>query len=585
MSEPAGQLNSVPTQARSRGRRVWLFRLIAVALSLLPLVILEIGLRVFGLGYDTRLVVPVAGDAAPSTYRLNPSVDRAYFGLVDLSGPEPRPFALPKPQGVFRILVVGGSTVAGFPFPFELAMPRQLEIVLEQQSPDRQFEVLNAGITAINSHSEVDIVRQGIACEPDLIVVHSGHNEFYGPGGEASTASGFAPSLYPLLQVLRRQRLFQLGVSLVFRAPKAHLQETLPADIAIPWDGPVVARARGSFEAHLRDMVATATRARIPILLTTVPCNLRDQSPMHSLPRKDLTEQQQQEQAERCRAAARHSSYREYDAALAELKVARELDPTSSILAYREAQCLEGLGRNDAAADAYALAADLDGCRFRAPSVFNAAVQRVAGDGPSTVLFCDVASRLREQSRFPVPGDDLFLEHVHCNLQGNWHVALILGRFIQEQVLHAEWRPERIPTGERRDALLGVTPVDHLAADSFALMAVRAWPLKLAADSPLEIERAKTRVSRDYALLSPLDRKIFAGLNLDTIQQDLLIGMAGGYRAVGRDDLAQEMFRRHALRRPWEVPATADATEPSGNSPGPKIESRPMAEGQVSQEQ
>lgn len=575
MSEPAVQLNSAPIQTRSRRRRLWLFRLIAVALSLLPLVLLEIGLRVFGFGYDTRLVVRVAGDAAPGTYRLNPSVDRAYFGYVDVQGPEPRPFALPKPKGLVRILVVGGSTVAGFPYPFELAMPRQLEIVLQQQSPHRQIEVLNAGITAINSHSEVDIVRQGTACEPDLIVVHSGHNEFYGPGGEASTASGFAPSLYPLLQILRRQRLFQLGLSLVHRAPKAHLLETLPADIAIPLDGPVFARTRGSFEAHLREMVATAARARIPILLTTVPSNLRDQSPMHSLSRQDLTEQQQQEQADRCRAAARHSSYREYDAALAELKAARKLDPTSSILAYREAQCLEGLGRNGAAAGAYVLAADLDGCRFRAPSAFNAAVQRVAGAGPDTVLFCDVASRLREQSSFPVPGDDLFLEHVHCNLQGNWHIALILGRFIQEQVFQAQWRPERIPTDERRDALLGVTPVDHLAADTFSLMAVQAWPLKLAADSALEIDRATARVSRDYALLSPLDRRIFASLSLDTIQQDLLIGMASGYRAAGRDDLAREMLRRHGLRRPWEA---------HGNSLGPNSEGRSPAESRMSKD-
>lgn len=554
MSEPASQPNSTPTQARPRPRRLWLFRCAAIALSLLPLVVLEIGLRILGYGHDARLVVPATGSTAPGTHRLNPGVDRAYFGSMDLLGPEPRPFLLPKPQGLYRILVVGGSTVAGFPYPFELALPRQLQVVLEQQSPDRRFEVLNAGITAINTGSEVDIVRQAVAAEPDLIIVHSGHNEFYGPGGEASTASGLAPRLYPLLRVLRRLRVFQLGSSLVALPLQGHPLETLPADIAIPLDGPVFARALSSYEAHLRQMAALATEAGIPILLTTVPGNLRDQSPMQSLSRQDLTESQQREQDERCKAAARHSSYGEYDAALAALQSARRLDPTSAILAYREAQCLEMLGRAGEAAEAYVLAGDLDGCRFRAPSAFQAAVRRVASEGRGGVQFCDVSGRLHAQSKLPVPGDDFFLEHVHYNLEGTWRVALILGEFIHKEVLCTEWRPERVATEERRDALLGVTPVDHLAADTLALMAVQAWPLRLAPDSAIQIDRVRARLRRDYALLSPLDRKVFADLSLDAIQQDLLVGMAGGYRAAGREDLAQEMLRRHGLRRPWDTP-------------------------------
>ncbi len=551
-SESLRRASPVRTVARPRRRRVWLFRVVAIGLSLFSLIVLEIGLQVLHFGYDTRLVVPVTHAAAQGTHRLNPHADRAYFGPLDVVGPEPRPFQLPKPRGLYRILVVGGSTVAGFPYPFELALPRQLEIVLQQQSPDRPFEVLNAGMTAINTHSEVDVVRQGLTCEPDLIVVHSGHNEFYGLGGEASTASGFAPSLYPLLETLRQRRLFQLGESCVRRPRKVNLQEALPADIAIPLDGPVVARACASYEENLRRMAALATQAGIPILLTTVPSNLHDQSPMHSLARRDLTEGQQREQGERQKAAARHFSYGEFDAALAALKAARQLDPASAILAYREAQCLEMLGQRRDAADAYLLAADLDGCRFRAPSAFRATVRRVASAGPQTVLFCDIAGRLGEQSGRLVPGEDFFLEHVHYNLEGTWRVALILGRFIHEQVLRAEWQPARVPQEERRDALLGITRLDHLAADTFTLMAVQAWPLKLAPDSAVQGERIKARLRQDYAQLSPLDREIFAGLTLDDIQQDLLVSMGNGYRAAGREDLAQEMFRLHRQRRPWE---------------------------------
>jgi hypothetical protein len=205
------------------------------------------------------------------------------------------------------------------------------------------------------------------------------------------------------------------------------------------------------------------------------------------------------------------------------------------------------------------LAADLDGCRFRAPSEFHGIVMSVASAGPETVLFCNVYRELLDRSKM---GDDVFLEHVHYNLEGNWRVALILGQFIHERILRTEWRPARIPNDERRDALLGVTRLDHLAADTFTLMAVQAWPLKLAPDSAIQIERVKTRLRQDYALLSPLDREIFTGLSLDAIQQDLLVSMGNGYRAAGREDLAQEMFRRHRQRRPWEAARFEDAAKP-----------------------
>ncbi len=543
----------IPRSACRGGWRTWAFRIAAVALSLSPLVLLELGLRLVGFGHNPRLVEPIPQPTTWGTHRLNPAADRAYYGRMDLLGPEPRPFVLPKPPGIYRIVVVGGSTVAGFPYPFELAMPRQLQVVLEQQSPEQKFEVLNAGITAINTLSEVDLVRQAIACEPDLIVVHSGHNEFYGPGGAASTASAFVPQFHPLLHFLRHQRVFQLAGLLLPRPLRGHPQETFPADIAIPQNGPIFARALKAYEDHLREMVRLAADAEISILLTTVPCNLRDQSPMHSLSRTDLTEEQRKKLNELLQAAERHASYREYEASLAALTTARQMDPDSAILAYRQAQCLEALGHREAAAAAYTLAADLDGCRFRAPSAFHTVVQQVASEGADSVGFCDVAARLRELSQFPAPGEDFFLEHVHYNLEGNWRVALILGQHIQEQILRRPWQSERVSDAARRDALLGVTPFDRLAADTFALMVVQAWPLSLAPDSGLQAARVKARIAQTFASLSAEEQKIFADLSLDAIQQDLLGGMAVGYRAAGREDRAAEMLRLRRLRRPWEA--------------------------------
>jgi tetratricopeptide (TPR) repeat protein len=394
-----------------------------------------------------------------------------------------------------------------------------------------------------------------------LIVVHSGHNEFYGVGGLASTTGGISPRLYPLLEGLRRQRLFQLGLSLIHRSPNAHLLETLPADISIPLDSRVVVRVKECYRANVQKTVNLAVEAGIPILLTTIPSNLRDLSPMHSIARRDLTEQQQRQQAERRKTAARHFSYQEFEAALSTWRAARQLDPANALLAYREAQCLEGLNRFEEAAEAYVLACDLDGCRFRAPSCFESVVQRVASGGPDTVLFCDVAGRLRDESRLPVPGNDFFLEHVHYNLEGHWQVALILGKFIHERILAANWRPERVPSVERRDELLGVTPLDHLMGDSTTLMMFGVWPLKLAPDTPRQMGLVKARIQHAYARLSPLDRELFASLSLAAMQHELLVAMGKAYLDAGRQDLALEMFETHIRRRPWELSGYIGAAE------------------------
>src|SRR5262245_7334522 len=130
-SAPATHARSSPS-----GRK-WLFRSSAVVIGLLPFVVLEAALRLIGYGYDNRLVIPAPLPAAPNRHILNPATDRAYFGRADLPGPEPRPFPLPKPADGFRIVVVGGSTVTGFPYPIELSFPRHLQVILQEQNPGR----------------------------------------------------------------------------------------------------------------------------------------------------------------------------------------------------------------------------------------------------------------------------------------------------------------------------------------------------------------------------------------------------------------------------------------------------------------
>ncbi len=534
-------------------RRKWGFRLFAVGMSLAPFLLLEAGLRIGGFGYETKFIVEATQTDSQTAFHFNPLADRAYYGPEDLSGPEPRQMEIPKPQAVYRIVVVGGSTVAGFPYPFELAFPKHLEVILRQQQPATDFEVLNAGITSINSFSELDIVRQVVACEPDLIVVHSGHNEFYGPGGSASTAGGLTPALYPLLQITRRQRSFQLLTSLMPKPKNPQLFETLPADSAIPLDGKVVERTRTRFRSNLQKIVATAERAGIPIVLSTVPCNLRDLSPLQTSFDVRRSESESEAQTLQLREAMRHISYNRYDLALQTLTEARRADPTHPLLAYRQAQCFEMLDRNEEAADAFTAAADLDGCRLRAPSSFADVVREVAGDETGGVYFCDVAAQFRGVSRYSVPGDDLFLEHVHYNLAGNWQAARMLAECIVKDVFQTEWHAERLPDDQQRDRLLHVTPFDHLVADALTLGVLGVRPFSLSADREKEVQVVQDRWRSTYASLPQLDRELFTSQPLASMTENVLVVMGNAYLSVGRNDLALANFELNIRRRPWDA--------------------------------
>jgi len=543
--QPSSQVSDRrPRSARGQRRR-WGFRLAAIVLALLPFVLLELTLRWLGIGHDTRLVVGAATPAAPRAFRFNPATDRAYYGVEDLWGPDPRPFELPKPAGTYRIVVVGGSSVAGFPYPFELALPKQLEVVLQRQLPERRFEVLNAGMIAITSISEIDIARQALDCQPDLIVVHSGHNEFYGPGGSASNFGSLTPTLYPVLQFFKRQRAFQLLFALVqepAKAQKAQLIEALPADVAIPLSGPIFESTRQRYQSNLTRLVELVKQSKTPVLVSTAPSNLRDLAPLQ--PTRDAAA------AKYLLEADKRISYREYDQALATLAEGRLAAPADPLLVYRQAQCLESLGRAAEAAEAYSLAADLDGCRFRAARPFLEVVRQVAA--AEQIHFCDVDQQLKARSRFAAPGSDFFLEHVHYNVEGTWQAASILGRCIVEDVLHEPWRPERHPDHTTRDALLGLTPLDYLAADSLTMIVFDAWPFNLSSGRDREMELLKARLAANYSQLDPLERELFGNLGMTALEQHLWHAMGAAWLRAGHTDRALAAFQRHIERRPWD---------------------------------
>jgi tetratricopeptide (TPR) repeat protein len=538
-------------QAISRRRR-WCFRLVALVLPLAGLGAIEGVLRWTGSGADLTLVER----SPPGVCRFNPHVDSAYYGLTDLSGPEPRPFLLPKPAGTFRIVVVGGSTVQGFPYAPELAFPRFVEYLLRQQSADRQIEVLNAGITAINSFAEADLVEEALHCDPDLIVVYTGHNEFVGPGGVGSAFGGVPPRWSPFVIALRRTRTYQVlaGGLTAKLPPQRELMDELPGDLKIEMASDKFRRAERHLHDNLERMIEVCVRARIPLLLTSPITNLRHQSPMESLSSSGLAPGARDEWREAVERGAELAESGKVQEALAAYDLALERDAGHALTVYRRAQCLERLDRWDEALLAYERAADLDACRFRAPSTFRRIIENAAGAAHSdSVRFVDTFGEFSHGIPHEIPGNESFLEHVHFTYDGNWRLAVILAKEIAARYLHITWNPDLVPADAERDALCGVTPQDHLVAASLVLTMLERPPLKQGADVRLQVAAVSSDLPARLGRLAPVEQEVFGDLSLQQMQSDLVGALLARYATRRLDREEVELLRRAIKRQPWRA--------------------------------
>jgi lysophospholipase L1-like esterase len=89
--------------------------------------------------------------------------------------------AVRKPDGVFRIVALGGSTTFGYHNSIpsnDETWPTKLERALARRLPGRKIEVVNAGVPGYTlRNSLINFVSRVTWLEPDLVIVYHGVND------------------------------------------------------------------------------------------------------------------------------------------------------------------------------------------------------------------------------------------------------------------------------------------------------------------------------------------------------------------------------------------------------------------------
>ena len=260
----------------------------AAGMLVVILGVLEVGLQQAGVGAAEQAVFAPAPDQEGYQV-LNVAYVQRYFNSAFKPDLAFTPFRTEKTPGSFRVVVLGGSTAAGFPYPFYLGFPARLQHRLEAFAAGQPVEVINLGIANTNSYALWDLKEAVVAQAPDAVVLYTGHNEYFGAFGVGSAVNTVVQTVGMKRFALRLKRLvlyralerFFTGAPPEGDLPAAHMLG-IAEDTNIPLDGSVYRAGLAQFETNMQDVLQTFREHGIPVYAGTLVSNLKNQTPVGS---------------------------------------------------------------------------------------------------------------------------------------------------------------------------------------------------------------------------------------------------------------------------------------------------------------
>ena len=320
-------------------------------------------LWVCGVGFATSFFIKLEQRGG---YTTNPRFGWRFFPPTQARAPVVCEMLGCKPAGIYRIFVLGSSAAQGHPNP-AFSFGRMLAAMLRDQFPDTRFEVINAAMTAINSHVALPIARDCARHQPDLFVVYMGNNEVIGPYGSGTIFQGFLPSL-----TLIRSNIFLKStyIGQVFARILTGGQDrrewqgmSMFLEHRVAADDPRMGRLYSHFRSNLTDICDVARKSGAQVILCTVGTNLKDSPPFASFT-ATISSVGPAERERLNQAASVAAEAHRFEEAVEQFLGAAKIDDRRADRHFRLGLCLFGMDRFREARSQFILARDLDALRL-----------------------------------------------------------------------------------------------------------------------------------------------------------------------------------------------------------------------------
>jgi tetratricopeptide (TPR) repeat protein len=468
-----------PAKREKKPAPRWFF----AVLFLIPIiffVLLEICLRIFNYGYDTTQWIPATDDK----YYLNPEIARRYFYNTERVPYSNQDFFdMEKKQNAFRVFILGGSSAAGYPFSPLGSFSRYLRKRLEILYPSSEIEVVNIGLTAVNSYTIRDLMPGVLEQKPDLILIYAGHNEYYGALGAGSMESlGNSRELVNLILYLNKYKTVELlrniikGIVKIFSSESEYKSGTLMSRMAkdqyISFNSETYFNGISQFDGNMRDILEMAKEKNVPVILSTLASNLKDQPPFVSVKSDKLPE-----------------------ANVIYTEAKNELNSEN----YKKADSL------------FRFAKDLDALRFRAPEEINRIIKSLGEKYNFPVVNID--SVFSAVSPDGITGKNLMTDHLHPTLKGYHLIGKVFFDKMKEKNFLPSSEPLNLPDKEQDSITVSsfnFTKLDSVLAEFRIKILKNDWPF---------VEKA-TRQQPYSVLLKP--KNIIDSIAVEVINDEII---------------------------------------------------------------
>ncbi len=434
------------------------FKWLSILTPFLFLILLEIILRIFSYGHNTDLFVKYPPNENYLVMNYYAS-DKFFPDTLDATKGNQEIFAINKAPNTFRIFVLGESTTLGFPFRPNGSFHRWLQYRLMHMYPDKNFEVINLSLTAVNSYTVLDFGKQLAQYQPDAVLIYTGHNEYYGALGVGSTTYvGSNRFLLQTLVKLRELKVVQLfnnfikkAVAVFAKKPsgdRQSLMQDMAARQHIIYGSADYQAGINQFTENMTELCRTLNDEKIPVFLSNVVSNEKDLPPFIS----------------------------EGDG------------PGSANWNYAQGQLAYKDSSFNKAKQYFDKARELDELRFRAPEAINTSINKITSQFPYVHLV-DSKSIFEKYSPHGIIGSETIEEHVHPDLLGYAIMSEAFYQAIQKQQL-IKFKPEREITFEQLQQEMPITKLDTLNGKYQMIMLKTEWPFNQPISKQFKVENS-----------------------------------------------------------------------------------------------